>query len=152
MNFVRILGMNPSPYALQGTNCYLVGTGRHRVLLDTGEGRPEFHRLLDHVLAEVGCELCGIVLTHSHADHMGGVPQILRDRPGIYVRRFVPGGGWKVGCMGTPEDDRHPSKIWNGAFEPLQDEAVLRVEGATLRMLHTPGHATDHAGRFMVGG
>ena len=75
------LGQNPSVLTGPGTNTYLVGTGRRRILLDTGHGVPAYLPVLERALAETGCEIQEIVLTHGHPDHIGGAPP-LRERFG----------------------------------------------------------------------
>ena len=71
------LGQNPSMFTGPGTNTYLVGTGRKRLLLDTGSGLDAYMPVLEEALARVGCDgLEGIVLTHAHPDHIGGVDQV----------------------------------------------------------------------------
>ena len=71
---VRVLGGNPGAFTLQGTNAYLIGTGHRRWLLDTGEGRPAFAANLRSAMEREGVtELEGILLTHWHRDHVGGV-------------------------------------------------------------------------------
>ncbi|KAI7142923.1 hypothetical protein KC352_g29249, partial [Hortaea werneckii] len=72
---LRLLGDNPSKFTLQGSNTYLVGSGPRRFLIDTGEGgRKAWTEALEKVLREEGVRAIeGVLLTHWHPDHVGGV-------------------------------------------------------------------------------
>ena len=123
------LGQNPGPFTGPGTNTYLVGTGPRRILVDTGQGLPEYLPVLERAVTEAGCVgIEGIVLTHGHPDHTGGVGQVIERFGEMTVRKFP--GPWDA-ALGVEVD-------------AISDGATLRTEGATLRALHTPGHAVDH--------
>ncbi|CAE7415764.1 lactb2 [Symbiodinium sp. CCMP2592] len=143
-----VLGMNPAPYSLQGTNCYLIGTGSERLLLDTGEGKTEFHENLQALLKSLGCQISGILLTHSHVDHLGGLPQVLQSFPTAPVWRCHPAAGLPFGRLGTAEDAVNPAAVLDSCGASgtrfLRDGDVVATAGATLRAVHTPGHASDH--------
>ena len=53
---VVALGKNPSIFAGPGTNTFLIGTGKRRILLDTGSGLPEYLDVLERAMVEGGCE------------------------------------------------------------------------------------------------
>ena len=138
------LGCNPSSFSLQGTNTYLVGRGPRKILIDSGEGRPEYLDTLSKAMESCGCTgIEQILITHWHHDHLGGVPSIQeRFGPDIPVRKFMPMG---QESLSSGEGAIDPYAIWaRERFEPLQDGETVRTQGASLRVIFTPGHANDH--------
>lgn len=134
---IRILGQNgPSKFVLQGTNTYLIGTGRERILLDTGEGEEAYLPLLSSVLASERCTVSKILLSHWHHDHVAGLPSVLalleRDHPST------------SSSSSGPQVLKFPHEDDEAGWTPLRDGEEIRVEGARLRAIHTPGHTTDH--------
>ncbi|RKP37372.1 beta-lactamase-like protein [Dimargaris cristalligena] len=121
----RILGLNPGKFTLQGTNTYLIGNGSQRILLDTGEGKPGYIPLLEAALSHLGVDrISHVILTHWHADHVGGLPSLL-------------------------ERYRRPSSTPADLPENIADGQAFTVEGATLRAVHTPGHTADHMAFYL---
>ncbi|GET88302.1 metallo-beta-lactamase family-like protein [Leishmania tarentolae] len=135
---VRIMGLNPGYMTLQGSNTYLVGTGLERLLIDSGEGVEGYGEVLQRAVDEESTRLGGTVriskllLTHWHKDHIGGVAT---------VRRLFP----RVQLL------KRPSKYVHTEVDVLCDVPleVLEVEGATLQLVHTPGHTDDHLCAFL---
>lgn len=119
---IRILGGNPGKFTLQGTNTYLVGTGRRRILIDTGEGRPAWIADLKSTLERERATVETALISHWHHDHVGGIMDLLAAQPGVAVYKKDPEEGQS----------------------PIADGQRFSVDGATLTAAHTPGHTTDH--------
>ena len=74
--------LRPLP-ALLDNYIWLLDDGEDAIAVDPGEAGP----LLEE-LANKRLRLTTILLTHHHADHVGGVAELLRSHPGAKV--FAP--------------------------------------------------------------
>jgi ribonuclease/clavin/mitogillin len=92
------------------------------LLIDTGEGKPEWIASVKAVLEKENIRIVNAILTHWHHDHIQGVPDLLEQSPDTKVFKNDPQEGW----LG----------ISNGQ--------KFKTEGATLRAFHCPGHTKDH--------
>ena len=160
----RIVGGLPFDTVPRKFNNDTVGLKR-RILIDCGEGFPEFAPILRECLARERCAVETILLTHHHWDHIGGLDQVLdalRDQEraprgacplghgspcpivllGLTVKKTNVFPGDAVFKVPHDETDvRIPETF--PRVEPLRHGDVFEVPGATLETILTPGHTSD---------
>jgi len=106
---------NPSAWTgPSGNNTWLL-RGREPALVDAGVGRPEHIDAIAHALD--GARLMRVLITHSHSDHVAGLPAIKTRWPNVEV---VDASNARAGAAAVRGGDR------------------------TLELVLTPGHAPDH--------
>ncbi len=123
---VRITAPNPGVMTGPGTNSYIVG-GRKLIVIDPG---PAIDSHVQALADAVGDRLAWILCTHTHLDHS----------PAARALKAATGAG--IAGLACPQDGRQDAD-----FAPdrvLGDGDTVAVEGATLRAVHTPGHASNH--------
>ncbi|KAF9406172.1 hypothetical protein BGZ94_003219 [Podila epigama] len=142
------MGTNGTGCVLLGTNTYLIGKGSRKVLLDTGEGIPEYIPLLQTALDKElqGVTISRVICSHWHHDHVGGVQDVLRFLAERNIQLHgVPGTVPSLYKYPCPEKDDAETR-----FEPVKDLDEIKVDDqTTLVALHTPGHTSDHCSFYL---
>jgi len=100
---------------------WAVHDGRHCVIVDPGESSGTQAFLNRHEL-----RLCGLLLTHHHHDHVGGVDEL---------RALHPAPAW------GPDDPRMPGNL---RVVGEDDSVEIDELGLVFGILETPGHTTSH--------
>ena len=107
--------------AFRDNYIWLVHDGRHALVVDPGDAAP-----VREALARLRLELGAILVTHHHADHVGGLAALLAH---ARVPVFGPAGEAIDGVS-------HP--VFGG------DEIRIAAPGIGFRVLDLPGHTAGH--------
>jgi glyoxylase-like metal-dependent hydrolase (beta-lactamase superfamily II) len=113
---------NPGPLTGAGNNTWLID-GAAPALIDAGVGAPAH---VDAVAARLaGRPLARVLVTHHHGDHASGLPALRARWPRLDACKIPLAGdsGWRT----------------------LADGARVVAGDRMLTVVHTPGHAADHA-------
>jgi glyoxylase-like metal-dependent hydrolase (beta-lactamase superfamily II) len=115
----RLVANNPGGMTYWGTNTYLIDASDGILVLDPGPDDPAH---VAAVLEASNGAVVGIILSHTHADHLGATAA-------LKAATGAPTFGWHAPASSGFLPDR-----------PLHDHDCVGVWQA----LHTPGHASDH--------
>jgi len=138
-NVFTILGHNPSPMCLEGTNTYILGTGKRRILIDAGEENwISYQNILNDFMKENDVEIEKIIITHFHHDHIGGTDYLvpLMKSKGVDVKVYKKAGD-------NPLEIQFLEKTGIDIVD-LNDDDIIEVEGAKVKVIYSPGHSSDH--------
>ena len=110
------------------TNAYFIGAGDDWSLLDPG---PDDADHVQALLAAAPGRISRILVTHTHKDHSPAAGPMATATGAPTFGRLADHPEWQ-------DSEFHPDHV-------LGDGERLQLgEGVTLRVIHTPGHASNH--------
>lgn len=135
-------------FTLQGTNTYLIGTGPSLTLVDAGQGEPGWPANIQNALSSsssAGARISTVLLTHWHADHTGGMPDLYALAPDAHVSKMRPSYLGHGDNAARLQRLSASGALRNESWSDIADGQAFVVEGGlVLRALHCPGHTVDH--------
>lgn len=143
----RLLAPNPSPLTGPGTNTYVLGRGEVAVV---DPGPAEEAHLAALLAALEGERVAAILVTHAHRDHSALAPRLAAETGAAVLAFGDARAGRPEGLEGL---DLGGGEGVDRGFAPdrrLADGEGLRLGGAEVAAIHTPGHFGNHMA-FAVG-
>ncbi len=122
-----------------GTNCYVVRAGRgasEAVVIDPGDEAAN----LRTEIAQLGVTVAGILITHTHYDHIGAVAELAEATGApVYISAV------EAPVLASPSDyyPGHQIRPWNAEVELAGDETI-DLAGISFETVQVPGHSPGH--------
>lgn len=123
----RLTANNAGVMTGPGTNTYLIGHGDELTLVDPGPDQ-DFH--VENILSQSQGTIRRILVTHTHPDHSPAAAR-LKAKTGAELL------GMPAPASGYQDRSFQPDRV-------LCHGDRIAVGDATLRVIHTPGHASNH--------
>ncbi len=124
----RVTAPNAGAMTGPGTNSYLVGAGSEWAVIDPG---PADDRHIRSLLAAAPGNIRHILVTHTHEDHSPGAAPLKSATAAPLAGRLTPHRHWQDPTFAPDRELQH-------------GERIAVADRATLRVVHTPGHASNH--------
>ncbi|HEU5443555.1 MAG TPA: MBL fold metallo-hydrolase [Steroidobacteraceae bacterium] len=124
----RITAPNPGAMTGPGTNSYLVGAGDRWAVIDPGPADERHVRALTQAAPRA---IHHILVTHTHEDHSPGAAPLKSATGALLLGRTTAHRHWQDSTFAPDRELRH-------------DDRLTLAPGCTLRVIHTPGHASNH--------
>ena len=114
------------------TNCYLLcdETAKVCALIDPGDDAPQVERMV----AQSGCTLQYILLTHGHFDHTSAVRPLLEKYPDVPVYIH------EKDAVDTERGELLFRKVGPENQRYYKEGDTLTLGSLTIRVMETPGH------------
>lgn len=111
--------------AFQDNYIWLITNGSHAAVVDPGDATPVITYIQEHQLT-----LDTILITHHHADHIGGVHELLRHYP---AKVYAP-----------------QKETYDFPHQTVKDAQLIKLENLNcqLKVMEIPGHTLGHVAYY----